>query len=360
MPLPLLPNIKEVQKRLALVFPEGITHRVYVVREMAAKTIFAMLYIGAIEGTDCWLAPKHVYRLSDVQARLQADQDRQSFRQDAMRPGFVPKKGRWYADNSRESIRDETLKEGLVALGAVTLRPGIPTTSGRPRYALSADFAQLFDPQIKAGVLAEKIAGWQRKYLSADAQARLRIVRHGRTAIMDAVTVRLPSGESRNMQAGLSSTITKQVVEVFAPRFLVDPAVIWISESGNKVVQRDDALAREIGIDIRPERALPDIILADVANPLLLIFVEVVATDGPINDSRRQSLLQLASESNLDKRHLLFVTAFLDRTEGAFRKAISNLAWGSFAWFAAEPENIIALDGIAPQGISKLRDFLLP
>jgi hypothetical protein len=358
MPLPPLPDVKEVQRRLKLIFPEGTPHRIYVVREMAAKTIFAMLYVGAIEGNDCWLAPKHVYRLSDTQARMQAEDARRGFGQAAMRPGFVPKRGRWYADNSRESIRDETLKEGLVALGAVVVRPGIATTSGQPRYAMKVDFAELFSPEIEGSMLIQRITAWQKQHLSAEAQARLSIVRHGRTATKGAVTVTLPSGESRNMQPGLSSEITKQVIEVFATRFLVNPAVIWISESGNKVIARDDVLAREIGIDIRPQKALPDIILADVADPLLLVFVEVVATDGSINDSRRRALLELARDSKIAERYLLFVTAFLDRADSAFRKAIPNLAWGSFAWFAAEPQNVIALDGTRPQAISKLRDLV--
>jgi len=358
MPLPPLPNVKEAQRRLKLVFPEGTPHRTYVVREMAAKTIFAMLYVGAIEGSNCWLAPKHVYRLSDTQARMRTEDARRSFGQAAMRPGFVPKIGRWYADNSRESIRDETLKEGLVALGAVVVRPGIATTSGQPRYAMKADFAELFSPTLEGAILTQRITAWQEQHLSAEAQARLSIVRHGRTATKGTVTVTLPSGESRNMQPGLSSEITKQVIEVFATRFLVNPAVIWISESGNKVIARDDVLAREIGIDISPQKALPDIILADVADPLLLVFVEVVATDGSINDSRRRALMELARESKIAERYLLFVTAFLDRAESAFRKAIPNLAWGSFAWFAAEPQNVIALDGTRPQAISKLRDLV--
>jgi hypothetical protein len=239
-----LPEVSEIQKRLNLVFPEGTPHRVYVVREMAAKTIFAMLYVGAVEGSGSWLAPKHVYRLSNVQASMQTEEARQTFRQAAMRPGFKPKRGRWYADNSRESIRDETLREGLVALGAVTVRSGVATTSGLPRYALKADFAELFNPQLQDNVLEGKIAEWQKKHLSAEAQARLRIVRHGRTSAEGAVTVKLPSGETRNMQAGPSSQITKHVVEAFAQRFLMNPAIIWISESGNKVVQRDDSLAR--------------------------------------------------------------------------------------------------------------------
>jgi BsuBI/PstI restriction endonuclease len=325
---------------------------------MAAKTVFAMLYIGAVEGNNRWLAPKHVYRLSNTQARMRTDAEREGFAANAMRPGFVPKKGRWYADNSRESIRDETLKEGLTALGAVTVRPGIATTSGQARYALRTDFAGLFDPEIQGTPLALRVVEWQNAHLSVEARTRLRIVRQGRTLRDDLVTITLPSRESRNMQAGPSSEITKQVVEAFAPRFLVNPAVVWISESGNKVVARDDALARDIGLDIRPERALPDVILADAAEPFLLVFVEVVATDGAINPSRREALLELARETKIDERHVIFVTAFLDRSESAFRRAVPNLGWGSIAWFAAEPENIMVLDGIAPRGVSKLRDLL--
>jgi hypothetical protein len=315
--------------------------------------------VGAIEGDERWLAPKHVYRLSNAQARMQSNDSRQDFGQAAMRTGFQPKKGRWYADNSRESIRDETLKEGLVALGAVIVRSGVPTTSGLPRYALKANFAELFEPTLNYEILTEKISVWQVQHLSPEARARFSIVRHGRTATKGAVTVTLPNGESRNMAPGPSSEITKQVIEIFAPRFLVSPAVVWMSESGNKVIERDETLAKEIGIDILPQKTLPDVILADVADPLLIIFVEVVATDGPINESRRRSLLGLVSEYKISQRHVLFVTAFLDRAESAFRKAISNLAWDSFAWFAAEPENIIALNGTKPQAITKLKDLII-
>lgn len=239
MPLPPLPELKAIQKRLDSVFPEGISHRTYLVRDMAAKTVFAMLYIGAIEARNQWLAPKHVYRMSNSQARFRSDEERLAFAHNSMRPGFKPKRDRWYADNSRESIRDETLREGLVAIGAVAVREGIPTTSGTPRYALRADFAEIFDPALTGEPLRQRILEWQERHLSPTARARLRIVQRGRTARTDRVNVLLPSGESRNMEPGPSSEITKQVVEVFAPRFLESPAVIWISESGNKVVERD-------------------------------------------------------------------------------------------------------------------------
>ena len=41
--LPTLIGVKSIQTVLPGIFPEGTPHRGYVVREMAAKTIFTML-----------------------------------------------------------------------------------------------------------------------------------------------------------------------------------------------------------------------------------------------------------------------------------------------------------------------------
>ena len=81
---------------------------------------------------------------------------------------------------------------------------------------------------------------------------------------------------------------------------------------------------------------------------MLLIFIEVVASDGPITEQRQTALLAIATDAGFAARRVVFVTAFLDRSHGAFKKSIAELAWRSFAWFAAEPEHLIALfDGAA-------------
>ncbi len=40
----------EIQERLQVIFPEGTPNRLYCTRQFAASTVFAALYIGAIEG----------------------------------------------------------------------------------------------------------------------------------------------------------------------------------------------------------------------------------------------------------------------------------------------------------------------
>ena len=85
---------------------------------MAAKTVFVMLYIGAVEAAGSWVRPDQVTRMTDAQAGLAKDADRELWREESMRSDADSIAGRWYAANTREPIRDETLREGLVRMGA--------------------------------------------------------------------------------------------------------------------------------------------------------------------------------------------------------------------------------------------------
>lgn len=232
----------------------------------------------------------------------------------------------WYAPNSREPIRDETLRQGLIPTGAVVERTGLPITSSLPRYALESGFASLFDKSIDRVEFETRAAAWRQSHLSKEALARLALLRDGVAGSTSAVPVVLPSGETRNLQAGPSSVIAKAVIEEFAPRFLHTPALLWLSESGNKVVASDMLTARKIGLSIDPSKTLPDIILADLGPDLLVVFVEVVASDGPINPLRKENLTVIAREAGFDAGHLAFVTAFEDRAATPARALMPNLA----------------------------------
>ena len=120
--------------------------------------------------------------------------------------------------------------------------------------------------------------------------------------------------------------------------------MLWLSESGNKVVLRDDRIAAAIGLKIEADRNLPDIILADLSgDAAFLVFVEAVATDGAIHEARKGAIFALTDAAGFARNHIAFVTAYLDRQSAGFRKTVSQLAWGTFAWFASEPEGIVAM-----------------
>ena len=159
MALPPLLPVPDIHERLQAIFPDGTANRNYVTREIAAKTVFVMLYIGAVEDAERWVRPDQVTRMSDAQAVLADDGDRTEWLVESMRRAAGHIDGRWYAANTREPIRDETLREGLVRIGAVKEREGLPTTSPLPRYALAPEFAALFDPTLTKVALADIYRG---------------------------------------------------------------------------------------------------------------------------------------------------------------------------------------------------------
>lgn len=339
-----------VAERLPLIFPEGTPNRIYCTRELAASTVFVMLYIGALERSSCRLGPVHVYRMTDLQAASGSDEYRLSYRANLRKKSYEVPGKRWYADNTREPIRDETLREGLVAVGAVMEDKSVPTTSGKPRYALRTDLAALFDPALQGAELEGAIFRWQDEHLNKGALARISLMRMGAGG-QEGVLVHFPNGETRTLSHGPSSVISRAVVEVFAKQFLEKPAVLWLSESSNKVAMQDLRMASTIGLDIEAQKNLPDLILVDLGpNDPLIVFIEVVATDGAVTVRRQDALFALTDKGGFKRSQVAFVTAYADRESAGFKKTATGLAWGSFAWFMSEPDKMVMLRG----GVSPL------
>ena len=344
-----------IHERLPLIFPEGTPNRNYCIREMAASTIFTMIYIGAVDGNDTYVGPIHVYRMTDEQASLTDAEHRNAYGDNMKKKNFVISGNRWYADNTREPIRDETLREGLSQVGAVISLTNLPTTSSKPRYALQKDFAVLFNPELTDAELSDEISKWQAANLSSGAIARIALAGRISNDSEGRVLVTFPNGEARNITAGPSSEISKAVIEVFSPLFLHIPAVLWLSTSDAKVQYTDDGLALKMGLKIRADQNLPDIILADLgpSDPLIL-FIEVVATDGAITDRRKEAIYQLTDEAGYKREQIAFLTAYQDRQKPGFKKTISGLAWNSFAWFMSEPDKIVYFK----DGVEKISELL--
>ncbi|EHD2270853.1 restriction endonuclease [Vibrio cholerae] len=343
---PHVPSLEVIAERLPLIFPEGTENRNYVIREMAARTLYVMFYAGAVEGADRWIRPSQVTDMSDVQATLLTDEERQSW----VKQALSSKKDRpvttWYAPNSREPVRDETIRYGFIALGAVIERTGLPVTTPLPKYAMSKAFAALFNVDLIGDDLEALIRSWQNSHLNAAALSRIRLLgAHATAAASDQITATLPNSGLVMLESGPSGVIGKAVIEQFARKFLKTPAVLWLSQSGEKV---GIDLASRLKLKIDPSKTLPDVILVDLGtktdgSDMLFVFIEIVASDGPINSMRKQKLTEIAIEAGFSAQNLAFVTAFQDRSAAPFKKAMSELAWGTYAWFCSEPDNLIEL-----------------
>ena len=339
-----LPAVDEIRRRLSLIIPGGQDTQGWARRELAAKTVFVLLYGYAVEGREQWIRPTAVTDMTDAQAARQNPDSRRSWLtavQGRHRPRNVD--GRWFRENTRESIRDETLRT-FVELGVVVERSGLATTSPKPRYALAASIVDLFDPDLAGLELTQAIDKWQEENLSAAVLARLVLARKGAGAGSSRVLIHLPNGETRSLAPGPSSKLTRAVIERFAPRFLKEPAAVTISESKRKLRYQDEALSKAIGLEIDVSRVLPDIVLADVGSePPLIVFVECVVTDGQIHERRKQELEALALSGGYRASDCTYVTAFPDRAASPYRRVAASLAWGTFVWFASEPDQLVLL-----------------
>ena len=101
--LPPLLDVESIQARLRVIFPEGTPERARCIGLAAARTVFVMLYVGAIEGHE-WLAPKYVYRMGNTQAAKTDGSDRAAYLAAVRKPGTPEPSDRWYRENTRESI----------------------------------------------------------------------------------------------------------------------------------------------------------------------------------------------------------------------------------------------------------------
>ena len=95
---------------------------------------------------------------------------------------------------------------------------------------------------------------------------------------------------------------------------------------------------------IEADKNLPDLILADLSHPdPIIVFIEIVATDGAVTPRRRDAMHSITDAAGFARTQIAFVTAYSDREAAGFRKTVSQLAWGTFAWFASEPDKIVIL-----------------
>lgn len=351
----------EAARRLGHIFPRASFDSV-LSNPLAGWAVAALVYVDAVAaiGDDppVWARPSTViWQQADIHAAHATDQEREDWRRaaatgqkatrDLLRSWGIPMNPR-YRDNSRETLRDEIFRLWN-EYGAMRKRPGLPTASSLPRWALEAHFAALFEPSLEGDELVDAITEWTERHMQAG--ARLRALRaHATAQATHTVSVTLPNGRTRMLEPGKSSLIMKGVVEEWAVRKLIDPVVLTISEPGAKSLVSDETTLASLGVAIDVSNLLPDAVIADVGvDPVQFWVVEAVATDGPVTEARKSELLRWASKQRIQPDSLRFLTAFESRGDGPARRRLKDLASGTFAWFADEPDHELSWDDIASE-----------
>ncbi len=261
----------------------------------------------------------------------------------------------WYADNTRESVRDDVYHV-WTEHGAMLAAPHVPTTSSAARWILRRSFAELFSPELVGDNLIGAVDAWSHQYLSRSGRVRASLARSRAKAAVS-VRVAMPDGTQRSLTPGNSSLLLQGVIEGWAALRLREPAVLTISESGDKVFIADAQRLATVGISISVSTLLPDALIVDLlTDPLEFWVIEVVATGGPINERRKSDFLRWADSQGIPSAQLRFLSAFLSRQHAAAKRYVPELASGTYAWFLDEPDQELLwspIESSAPQDDEK-------
>jgi len=76
-------------------------------------------------------------------------------------------------------------------------------------------------------------------------------------------------------------------------------------------------------------------------DPILLIFIEVVASDGPVTAARKLQFLKLTDAAGYDSDQIVFLSAFQKRSASPLKRRLDSLAVDSAVWCIAEPDLLI-------------------
>ncbi len=156
---------------------------------------------------------------------------------------------------------------------------------------------------------------------------------------LEKIPVKLPSGVELELSAGEHNVLQKCIVEDFLTRFGMGAEVLYIGDTSDKYLYRNDAILKQIGFFALEHEELPDVV-AYCLDKNLLFLIEAVHSAGPMSEIRVRKL-----KKQLEKCTAIpiFVTTFLNKKE--FRKWVTEIAWETEVWIADSPEHMIHFNG---------------
>ena len=233
-----------------------------------------------------------------------------------------------YAENSRETFRKEAMHHFRTA--ALIEDNGKATNSPNYRYRVT--------PEALALLRAYGSKRWNAKlsaFLSAH-RALKEIYASKKRVSKVAVKV---DGVDYLLSTGAHNHLQKAVIEEFAPRFAQHSRCLYLGDTANRDLIKDEDGLRSLGFQITLHDKMPDVVLYR-AERNWIYFIECVTSVGPMSASRVLEINQMTPSVVAGK---VFLTAFADRK--TYKKFSDKIAWETDVWIAEEPDHMIHLNG---------------
>lgn len=240
-----------------------------------------------------------------------------------------------YAENSRETFRKQAMHHFRNA--AFIEDNGMATNSPNYRYRITSEFLRVIK-NIKNG---------QDGYVSdlenpavtvfLREHETLKSIYASKKAVQK-MPVKINNHEY-TFSPGSHNQLQKAIIEEFAPRFAQNSECLYVGDTTNKDMVKNEEKLKELGFDITLHDKMPDVVLYR-EDKNWIYFIEAVDSVGPMNPERVKDIEAMTSNVKSGK---IYITAFLSFSK--FKKFSEQLAWETEVWIADMPDHMIHLNG---------------
>lgn len=233
-----------------------------------------------------------------------------------------------YAENSRETFRKQAMHHFRNA--AFIEDNGKATNSPNYRYRLT-DEMLLLVKTFQSNLWKEQKNNFLESHQSLiDLYSSKKLVRKMPVKI---------NGNDFTFSPGKHNQLQKLIIEEFAPRFAENSECLYVGDTIQKNLVKNEEKLKELGFEITLHDKMPDIVLYS-EDKNWIYFVESVTSVGAMEPKRIKEIEEMTENVLAGK---IYVTAFLDFK--TFKKFSESLAWETEVWIADMPDHMIHLNG---------------
>ena len=233
-----------------------------------------------------------------------------------------------YAENSRETFRKQAMHHFRNA--AFIEDNGKATNSPNYRYRLT-DEMLLLVKTIQSNLWEKQKNNFLKSHQNLiDLYSSKKAVRKMPVKI---------NGSDFTFSPGKHNQLQKFIIEEFAPRFAENSECLYVGDTIQKDLVKNEEKLKELGFEITLHDKMPDVVLYS-EDKNWIYFVESVTSVGAMEPKRIKEIEEMTENVSAGK---IYVTAFLDFK--TFKKVSESLAWETEVWIADMPDHMIHLNG---------------
>lgn len=231
-----------------------------------------------------------------------------------------------YAENSRETFRKQALHNFRNA--AMVEDNGMATNSPNFRWRITEEFLKVLRSIDKDN---SALLDFKEKHVSL-------MELYSSKRKMKKMPVKI-NGANYTFSSGSHNALQKAIIEEFAPRFAPNSECLYVGDTTNKGLYKNEGKLTALGFEITLHDKMPDVVLYR-EDKNWIYFIEAVTSSGPMDAKRIVDLKMMTQKVTAG---IIYITAFLDYKK--YKEYSDKLAWDTEVWLASMPDHMVHLNG---------------